>query len=166
MVRESTNHCGPRLGQILPVVPAAAHAQQPPRAEPIRHPAQPAGRMTVRRRRIAQMGNRITRQAVSTALKQNEFRPGGLDEVLYGFPGGEERRITGTGLKRNIQLGADSIRLPVFVRTAGTRLKKTAVLMHIRKGQIRIGFKRIKHTITMVRIDIDIGNPLQPISFA
>src|ERR1700753_147636 len=63
------HHRGPGLGEIRAVVATAAERQHPTMAQAIRQLRQFPGRFCVRFGRILQMSDRITLQAVSTALK-------------------------------------------------------------------------------------------------
>jgi len=93
--------------------------------------------MPVCRRRIFQVGDRVAIDTVRPTLKQDELR--------------------------HIELGTGCSAFTALLCHAGTGIKKAAIFVQVCKNQLRVIFKTVEHPVTMVRIDIDIGNTLQAI---
>lgn len=113
--------------------------------------------------RKAKMRDRVTLQAVSTTLQDDEFRAGTLNVRLDLGPDIIEFGISGARGKRDIQLCSDGTTFAGFAGGARTRIEKSTIFVDIGKEQVRIVFESVKHAIAMMCIDVYVSNPLQTV---
>ena len=126
---------------------------------PVGNAAQRGRGIGMRLFRITKVRDRVALEAVRTALKNNEFRRCVLEIALNTRPLTVEIRIFRAGCDRNIELGAARPAGAGLLGSARARIQKAAVLVDIGEQQVRVVFKTIKHAITVVRVNIDVGDP-------
>lgn len=107
------------------------------------------------------MRDRVTFEAVGATLHDDEFGPGALDERLDYRPGVGEFIVSGARRQWNIQLRPRGETFAGFTCRAGARIQESTIFMDIGEQQIRVVLEPVKHTISVMRIDIHVGNALQ-----
>ncbi len=152
---------GPCPGEIPAVISTTTGGDDPAFAVPVGQRTKLPGCQRMRLFCIAKMRNRVALQAVSPALQDDELRFPGIDECMHSFPGRFEFLITGAGWHWYVQLGALRLTLTRLAGGAGSRIEILAILVEIRKNDIGIALKTVKHTVAMMRVNIDIRDALQ-----
>ena len=109
------------------------------------------------------MRDRISLEAVSTALKNDELGFLVLKIRLDLAPGLVKVTVLRSGLQRDIQLGPFRFASARFFCGAGSGVKIATILVHVREYQVGVFFEAVKNAVAMMCIDIDIGNPRQAV---
>ena len=112
------------------------------------------------------MGKRVTRNAVGTALKDDEFRCGLFNERLHFEPGGVECLIAGIGWHGDIEFAPFGRPFAGLASAACAGVEVTAIFMQVGKDQVWVLFKGVEDAIAVVGINIDIGHSLNTMSGA
>ncbi len=107
------------------------------------------------------MGQRVAGETVCPALEDDELRLRLIEIGLDLPPRITEIRIVGARRQRQIELGADRGPVPGLVAGAGTREQESPVLMDIGKQYVRVFSESVVHAVTMMGIDIHIGDTAQ-----
>ena len=158
---EGSHHAGPCTCQVVAIVAATAGTDDATLAVLVSQAAQRRRCMGMGLFSPAEMRDRITFKTVGTALHEDELGLPGINVYLDPIPGFVKLLVIRASCKRNIELRAFRPSLARLVRVAGTRVKHASVLVDVSKNQVRIVLKAIEHTITVVRVDIDIGDTLE-----
>src|SRR3569833_4596981 len=157
-LQQALHHRGPRLCQIRAVVPAAAQPQYPSMAQAIRQLRQFAGGLAVRSRRITQVRDWIAFETVRPALKNDELGRELFQVRDHRRPGCIKPRVIRAGWHRNIEHRAARSALPSLSSLTGPRIEILSVLVQVSEYHPCIVLKRIEHTVTVVRINVDISD--------
>jgi len=104
-----------------------------------------------------------TLDAVGTALQQDEFGFVPTQIIFHQRPDFVEHGIVGKRGYRYVQLGTLGDAAPGFVQVTGAGVKRVSILVDIGKQQIRIIFETVKHAITMMGVNIDVGDALDAV---
>src|SRR5450631_3152828 len=99
--------------------------------------------MRVRGFAEAQVRDRITREAVGPALKQDKF---GREGVQMGFdllPSGQKLLIPRSWRQRQIEFGPGALAPALFRRRTGARVQMLSVLVDVRERQVWIILERV-----------------------
>ena len=158
---EGSHHAGPCACQVVTIVAATAGTDDAALAVLFSQTAQRRRCMSVGLFRPAEVRDRITFKTVSTALHEDELGLPGINVCLDPVPGLIKLLVIRTSCNRNIELRAFCPALARLVRMAGTRVEHASVLVDVSKNQVRIVLKAIENTVTVVRVDIDIGDALE-----
>jgi hypothetical protein len=121
--------------------------------------------MRVRFRGVAQVRDRIARERVRAALKQDQLRGGSVDIPLDFLPRLEKRVVARARRHRNIELRALGRAAAGLAAATGTGIEKTAVLVQIGKREVGIALERVEHAVAVMRIDVyvrDSANVVPP----
>ena len=109
----------------------------------------------------AQMRDRVALEAVGSALEDHELRPVALQMRFDCSPGLEKFAIAGTRRQWQVELRSNGCASTRLLAGPGARVQVAPVLVQIREYQRRIILKRVIDAVAMMRIDVDIGDPLE-----
>ena len=126
-----------------------------------RHKA--AARVRVGVFRPAQVGNRITLQAVGAALHENELRLLRIDIGLHPLPCPPELGVIRARRQGNIQFCSLRPALAGLVRMTGSRVQVPSILVDIGKYQVGIILESVEDAVAVMSVDIDVGDSLQSV---
>ncbi len=132
-------------------------------AELVGERAEAARGMRVRLFGEAEMGDRISLQAVRTALKQDEFGAPLAQKCLRAVPSLEESGIVSTRWERHVELRTARSARAGLVGGTRARVEIAAILMEIDEDEGRVRLERIEDAIAMMRVDIDVGDRAQSV---
>ena len=160
---EGLDDTGPRSRHIAAVVPSASRADDASLAVLVSESAQ--GRCSVRVRlfRPAQVGNRVSLQAVGAALHQDEFRFLRIDTGFHLLPRPPEFSVICARSHGDIQFCSLRPAFAGFMRMTRSRVQVPSVLVDIGKDQVGVILKSVENAITMMRVDIDVGDAPQSV---
>lgn len=156
------HHRTPGIGQIIQIVTASPQGQQPTSAMAVSQVTEPGGGMAMGLAAEGQMGDRIAGDTIGTALQQNELRLRFFYKALHLLPCLQEELIIRPRWQRDIELGPFRLTCASLLHRACSRVEKTAILMQIDENQIRITLESIEDAITMVGINVHIGDTSDP----
>src|SRR5690606_15584114 len=114
--------------------------------------------------RKLQMSDGIACQAVRATLQKNELRSALAQQRFHPLPFREEHRVVGTRRQRNIELCPAGRAGTGLLRRTCAWVQVPAVLVQIREDDARIRLERIEDAVSMVRVDVDVSDGLQPVA--
>ena len=132
-------------------------------AEPLGEPHEILRRATVRGGREGEVRQRVTGEAVGTALQQDELGALRLEELERRPPSGIERGVVGTRRERRVVLRTGRCALARLRGAAGPRVEVTAVLVQVDERDRRIVLEGVEHAVAVVGVDVDVGDALQAV---
>ena len=128
--------------------------------------AQRRRRVRVRLFGVTKVRDRVALEAVGPTLEKNEFGLRLIEVCLDAPPGRAELGVVRARGDRDIQLGATRPARAGFLGGAGPRIEKTPVLVHVREDQVRVIFETVEHAITVMCVNIDVGDASEPVLLA
>src|SRR3569832_1849672 len=146
-----------------PAAPAAPARPPAPREQLIGKLRQARRRMTVCRRRQTQMGERGAVDTVRTALQQDELGPKRAQALFHLLPRSMIFTIGGTRRLRDIELGAERRAAAGLFTRAGARVERMSVFVDVGDVHTGIVLETEHHAVTVVRIDVDVGDARQSV---
>ncbi len=155
---EGLHDPGPGPREVAPVVAAAARSDDPAFAILVGEPAQRRRGLCVRFFGPAKVRYRIALEAVGAALHDDELWPHGVQVGLDLFPGFTEVAVIRARRKRDIQLRATCPARAGLLGSAGAGVEKASVFVEVGEQQIGVVLETVKDTVTVMGIDIDVGN--------
>ena len=115
---------------------------------------------------VTKLRDRVALEAVRAALEQDKFGFGGSKIVFDTAPCRTKITVQSAGGHRDIELGTTRPAGSGLSLGARARVQAATILMNVRKDQIGVVLESIKDTITVMRIDIDIGDTPEPVVFS
>ena len=122
--------------------------------------------MRVRGRRILELRQWIAFETIGATLKNEELGLECFEMRLNTRPGLHELGIAGKRRQLYIEFGAFCPALACFIFPTRTGIKRAPILVYIRKNQVGVVLERVKHTIAVVHVDIQVTDAADAIHAA
>lgn len=111
-----------------------------------------------------EIGQRVLAMIVGTALADDDLRPepgdrGRHDRVEPSQP----QRITGAGQDREVDRGAFGGARPHLARPTGVGPQRRGVLVDGDRHHTRVAEKRVLDAVSVVGVDVDVGDPVEAV---
>ena len=104
------------------------------------------------------MRKRIAGDAVGAGLQQDYFRAEGAQIFLHPRPGAIKIFIIGARRQWDVEFGVRRRTAAGLAGGTGAGIKKPPVFVQIGERQVGIVFKRIKHAVAVMRVNVHIGD--------
>ena len=80
-------------------------------------------------------------------------------------PHGLENRVIGARRHRDVELGAGRRTTTDFILVSGSWIQEVPILVDVGKDQVRITLEAVVHAVTVMGIDVDVGDTPQAVFF-